>query len=159
MMKAGESKRPETKRPKPKRSKVTAGWIENVDLPDLRVFNLRAKLDTGAKSSALHVEHMVPLGNGRIRFDVVLESPGKQRVRHVEARISRRGRVRSSNGEYSMRYFISTRMRLGDVEREVEISLVDRERMLYRMLVGRTSLTGMLVDPTRRHLLDAAPAR
>lgn len=137
-----------------KTPKPVAGWIETVDLPDLRVFGLRAKLDTGAKSSALHVEHLVPLGTRRVRFDVIVEMQGKRRVRHVEAAVSRRSRVRSSNGEYSHRVFIKTRMRLGDVEREIELSLVDRERMLHRMLVGRTSLKGILVDPSRRHLLD-----
>lgn len=136
------------------RAKPVAGWIETIDLPGLRVYGLRAKLDTGAKSSALHVEHMVSLPGGHVRFDVILESGGKHRVRHVEARVTRRSRVRSSNGEYSVRVFIQTLLRIGSLQREIELSLVDRERMLHRMLLGRTSLKGILVDPARRHLLE-----
>ncbi|MDD9943813.1 MAG: RimK/LysX family protein [Myxococcales bacterium] len=137
-----------------KKPKLVAGWIETIDLPDLRVFGLNAKLDTGAKSSALHVDNLVMIGGRCVRFDVVIEMPGKRKVRHVEAPVSRRGRVRSSNGEYTTRVFITTRMRLGELERTIELSLVDRGRMLHRMLVGRTSLKGVLVDASRRHVLD-----
>lgn len=131
--------------------KLTVGWLEHIDLPELKVYGLRAKLDTGAKSSALHVEHLRHLTPHKVAFDVVLDS---HRVRHLTARIARTSRVKSSNGHFERRVFIQTQLRLGPVEREVEVSLVDRERMLHRMLLGRTSLKGLLINPAQTYLLE-----
>lgn len=132
--------------------KLVAGWLESVDLPEWRIYGIVAKLDTGARSSALHVEALRHEVEGWVRFDVVLDPAAGQR-RHVRARIVREGRVRSSTGHFTQRVFVRTRLRLGALERDVELSLVDREQMQYRMLVGRTSLKGVLVNPSRRHLL------
>jgi len=121
------------------------GWVEYVSLPSWGVARLRAKMDTGAKTSALHVENIVELGHGRVRFDVVLNRRNR-RLTHVEARIRRRSRVRSSNGEYSTRIFVSTLVKLGKIVRDVEFSLVDRGRMIHRVLLGRAALEGVLVD-------------
>jgi len=140
-------KKDKTARPK----KLVAGWLEHIDLPDLKVFGLRAKLDTGAKSSALHVDRLRYISPKRVAFDVVLDN---ERVRHLEARVERISRVKSSNGHFDKRVFIRTRLRMGPIEREIDVSLVDREKMLHRMLLGRTSLGGVLVNPTRRHLLE-----
>jgi hypothetical protein len=76
-----------------------------------------------------------------------------RRVR-VTTRVVRRGRVRSSTGHYETRIFVTAPVRIGPVERDVEVSLVDRERMIFRMLLGRTALEGrFLIDPSHRHLL------
>ncbi len=130
---------------------VLIGWTEYVDLPDWNIKKLRAKVDTGARSSALHVENVVELPRGRIRFDVVLHRERRDRRVHVTARVLRRSRVRSSNGETETRYFVRTRIRLGPVERDVDLSLVNRGKMIHRMLLGRTALSGpFLIDPSRR---------
>jgi hypothetical protein len=134
------------------RNKLVTGWLETVELPEWRIQGLTAKLDTGARSSALHVEALRHEGDGWVRFDVVLE-PAEVQRRHVHARIVRESRVRSSTGHFTQRVFVRTTLRLGSLEREIELSLVDREQMQYRMLVGRTSLKGVLVNPSRRHLL------
>lgn len=135
--------------------KILIGWNESVDLPDWGIKRLGAKIDTGARSSALHVEDLVPLTRSRVRFRVVIHREHRDRHVPVVARVSRRARVRSSNGEFETRYFVKTTMRLGAVEKEIEMSLVDRGKMVHRMLIGRTALTGdFLVDVSRRHLLD-----
>ena len=121
-------------------------------LPEWGVSAIRAKMDTGARSSAIHVEDLEELGRDRIRFDVVLDRK-RARRKHVTARARRRARVRSSNGEYETRWFVATRMRLGPVEREVEFSLVDRSRMTHRVLLGRTALVHVFVDVSHRYLL------
>lgn len=131
--------------------KLVAGWLEHIDLPELGVRGLRAKLDTGAKSSALHVDRLRFVTPKRVAFDVVMDD---DRVRHLRARVSRVSRVKSSNGHFDERVFIRTLLRIGPYEHEIDVSLVDREKMMHRMLLGRTSLSGLLVDPTRRHLLD-----
>jgi hypothetical protein len=128
------------------------GWNEYVDLPDWGIRRLRAKADTGARTSALHVEEIEIRPRGRVVFRVVLSRRRPRRVR-VETRITRRARVRSSTGHYEERLFVTARLRVGPVERDVELSLVDRERMIYRMLLGRTAIHGLLVDPSHANLL------
>lgn len=136
------------------------GWNEYVDLPEWGIRGLRAKVDTGARSSALHVEHIERLPHGRVRFDVVLHRKKRDRRVRVEARIVRQARVRSSNGEFGYRLFVRTRLRLGDVEEEVELSLVDRGRMIHRMLLGRTAIAGrFLIDVGHRNLLTKPPRK
>ncbi len=135
------------------RTQTLIGWNELVDLPDWSIRRLRGKIDTGARSSALHVTNLTPLPNGRVAFDVVLDRRRAHRRRHVIAPVSRIGRVRSSTGRYTRRYFVKTTLVLGGVEKTIEISLVDREQMLFRMLLGRTALAhDFLIDPARRHV-------
>lgn len=129
------------------------GWNELVDLPDWDIKRLRVKIDTGARSSALHVTNLEQLPDGRVAFDVVLDRKRPDRQAHVVADVTRVGRVRSSTGRYTRRFFVRTRMRLGGVEKTIEISLVDREQMLFRMLLGRTALAGeFLIDAGRRRV-------
>lgn len=132
---------------------LIVGWTELVALPDWGVSSVRAKMDTGARSSALHVEHVELLGRGMVGFDVILDRRKSHRRVPVRARIQRKSRVRSSNGEYSTRLFVSTRLRLGPIEREVEFSLVDRAKMIHRVLLGRSALEGVFVDVSHRRLL------
>jgi hypothetical protein len=130
------------------------GVTEYVDLPEWRILSLRAKIDTGARSSALHVENIRELGSGRVRFDVRLSRNRSERRVTVEAPIARRGRVRPSSGELEARIFVAVKLRIGPVEREIELSLVDRGRMIFRMLIGRRALANaFLVDPSRRYVL------
>jgi hypothetical protein len=130
------------------------GWTENIDLPDWGIRGLRAKVDTGALTSALHAEDIEELPRGRVRFDVILDRRKPDRRVHVRAHICRRGRVRSSTGHYTTRIFVTTRLCLGPNEHVIEISLVNRERMLHRMLLGRSALEGRyLVDASRRGVL------
>ena len=137
---------------------ILIGWNEYVDIPGWGIKRLRAKVDTGARSSALHVENIEELPRARVRFDVVLHRKKRDRRVTVTARIARHGRVRSSTGHYETRIFVEAPVRIGPIERKVEVSLVDRERMIFRMLLGRTALAGpFLIDPDRKHLLKPAP--
>jgi hypothetical protein len=136
------------------------GWNEYVDLPDWGISALRAKVDTGARTSALHVDNIQELPRGRVRFEVVLHRRKRDRRIRVETRVRRRARVRSSSGHQMLRIFVATRVRLGDAEHEIELSLVDRERMIHRMLLGRSALEGRyLVDVDRRAVLGRSPKR
>jgi len=134
--------------------RLIIGWNEFVELPDWGIRSLRAKIDTGARSSALHVERIELLPRARVRFDVVLHRHRRDRRVHVEERLRRRGRVRSSTGDYEERLFVATRVRIGPIEREVELSLVDRGRMIHRLLLGRRAIEhDFLVDVAHRCLL------
>lgn len=140
--------------------KVLIGWNEFVDLPDWGIARLGAKIDTGARSSALHVEDLELLSRGRVRFRVVVHRLHRDRHVPVIARVTRRSRVRSSNGQFEHRFFVGTTLKLGPVEKQIEISLVDRGNMIHRMLLGRTALEGdFIVDVSRRHVQDADARR
>ncbi|GJM18355.1 MAG: ribosomal protein S6 modification protein [Phycisphaeraceae bacterium] len=130
------------------------GWRERVDLPDWGVTALRAKLDTGARTSAIHVAQIQDLPDGRIRFEVVLhEKPAHEGV-WIEAMPVREATVKPSSGKRQRRPVVRTKMAIGGIERDIEISLVCRKGMLCRMLVGRRALEGaFLVDPQHRYLL------
>ena len=135
------------------RTPVVIGWTEYVDLPEWGVRRIHAKVDTGARSSALHVENIHELPRGIVQFDVVVHRERRDRHVRVRARITRRSRVRSSNGELSPRLFVETTLRLAGIEKPIEIGLVDRAKMIHRMLLGRAALAGpFLVDVDRRML-------
>ncbi len=134
-----------------KSNKVIIGAAEYVRLPAWQVQRLRAKVDTGARSSALHVENLKLIGRTHVAFEIILGAVDHPRRLRVEAPIARRSEVRSSNGKTEMRYFVTTTVEIGPVSREVEVSLTQRGNMRYRMLLGRTALRGQfLVDPGRR---------
>lgn len=133
--------------------KTIVGWREFVALPEWGIPSIRAKLDTGARTSALHVEGLELLADGRVRFDVVTGGKRTERI-PVEADLTRITRVRPSSGKVQRRYVVTTTMRLGPVERSIQLSLVSRKRMLCRMLVGRLALEDdFIVDPSVKYLL------
>lgn len=137
------------------RGKTVIGWTELVDLPLWEINGLDAKIDTGARTSALHVENLRPVGRNRVAFDVIVGRRAKRRSFPVEAPVERWAAVRSSTGEEMDRPFIRTRVRLGMVEKEIEVSLVSRHSMLFRMLIGRKALEDdFLVDVSLRKTLS-----
>lgn len=150
---------PERKPPSPRFPVAVIGWNEYVELPEWGVRGLRAKIDTGARSSALHVENVEIEPRGRVSFDVVLHREKRDRRVRCEAPIARTGRVRSSTGHYEKRIFVETVLRIGPVERLVEISLVDREKMIYRMLIGRTALGGRFLIDVAHECLHGRPRK
>lgn len=137
------------------------GVAEYVDFPDWGIRALSARVDTGAQTSALHVENIQLLPGSRVRFDVRLRRDDPAARVTIETRVSRRAAVRSSTGQTANRLFVKVHVRLGGREQQIEVGLVDRRHMLYRMLLGRSALEGrFLVDVTKRYALSApAPAK
>jgi len=132
------------------------GTAEYVDFPDWRIRSLRAKVDTGARTSALHVENVLELPGARVRFDVRLHRSDTTARTTVEAKVSRRGLVRVSSGIAETRIFVQVRVRLGGVGQSIEVGLVDRRNMIYRMLLGRAALERRyVVDVTKRYALGS----
>ena len=114
--------------------KTVIGWSEYVTFPDWEIPRLPAKVDTGARTSSLHVENLQLVDNRHVRFEVILSRRHRHKRVHVTAEVLKWARVRSSTGHYHTRCFVKTRIRIGDVEKTIELSLASRERMLYRML-------------------------
>ncbi len=133
------------------------GAAEYVDFPDWGVRGLRARVDTGARTSALHVENVRVLAGSRVRFDVRLRRDDASARVTIETKVSRRAPVRSSTGQSEPRLFVKAHVRLGGREQLIEVGLVDRRHMLYRMLLGRSALERRyLVDVTKRYMLGPA---
>ena len=135
--------------------KETIGWREYVDLPDWGIRNIRAKIDTGARTSSLHVEDVRLLKNNRIVFYVVLSGKDPVKRKKVTAGRLKRGRVKSSTGEKTRRWYVKTKIRLGDFQREIVVNLIDRGEMNFRMLLGRTAIDEVfLVDADKSFILS-----
>lgn len=133
--------------------KKVIGWKETVDLPDWGIEHIVCKSDTGARRSALDVSHVVALPGGKVQFDIVFDRKDRSTTRTVVADIAHQTHVRSSNGQRHERYFVRTRLSLAGVTKEVEFSLVSRERMVCRILLGRKALEeDFLVDSSVKHV-------
>ncbi len=128
------------------------GRAERVRFLDWGARRLKAKVDTGAKTSSIHAEDIVRLPRRRVRFAMIMD---KGERRHVEARVTRVARVKSSNGTYEDRIFIEARVQVGPVVKTIEVSLTPRPDMRYRMLLGQKALEGdFVVDVSQRYIAD-----
>lgn len=135
---------------KPLASQFILGWEEWVALPDLGLPAIRAKVDTGARTSALHAALIEPFGtrdNPMVRF-VVHPRRGRTVPEIVcTAPIAGKREVTSSNGESEMRYVIVTSIAVGGETWPIEVTLTNRETMSSRMLIGRQAIRAdMFVD-------------
>ena len=136
------------------RALIVAGWREWVALPRLGIARINAKLDSGAKTSALHADHIEPItreGAAWVRFHVSGENG---EVRH-EAPVAARRKVRSSSGGTEERFFVRTPIRFAGREWPIVLTLTNRERMKLPMLVGRQAMAErLLVDPAHSWLWE-----
>lgn len=133
---------------------VTIGWRERVDIPAWRLRGVRAKIDTGARTSAIDVAAYELMEDGRVRFEVVGRLRPERRTRWVEADLARITRVRPTTGEPQERVVCTVPVLIGPHELVIEVGLVCRRSMLCRMLIGRAALDSrFLVDPSRKYLL------
>ena len=139
------------------------GWREWLSLPDLGVEAIKAKVDSGARSSALHTHHYemyeTSEGHSRVHF-VVHPFKGKPEVEiEGDAAVVDIAEVKDSGGHVERRPFIETRVRLGESEWPISISLTNRERMLFRMLLGRTAIRGRFLIDSGNSFLQSRQLR
>lgn len=136
------------------------GWKEYVAFPEWHISHIRAKVDTGAQTTSLHVEDIEELPDNRVKFHVITSKARGSKSIEIVTDIKRIGMVRSSNGVESRRYFVETRLRMGNMERVVEVNLENRHQMKYRMLVGRSTLEGMaIVDVSQTYTIPQKTQR
>jgi len=159
MMAKAETGRSDRKPPRAASDQRVVGWREYVSFPDWGVTGIVAKIDTGARTSAVHVEQIRHLRGNRVRFYLVTSRRKPFRHVPVTAEIVRQTRVRSSTGHTQERIVVATRIRIGSIVRRVELSLVRREQMLCRMLLGRTALEGLMVDVSRKYIHERPERR
>lgn len=137
------------------------GWREWVSLPDIGIEHIKAKVDTGARTSTLHAFEVAAYdqqGTPWVRFLMHPNQRDLSRVQECHAPILDEREVRDSGGHVTRRYVIETRLGLGPATWPIEATLTPRDDMLFRMLLGRTAIKGRcLVNPARSYLVGKRP--
>ena len=135
------------------KQKAIIGRLETIALPELEIADIQVRVDTGAKTSSLHVDNIVKFkkdGKIMVRFDLHPDVYNVDEMISCEAPIHDIRRVKSSNGTSEQRYVILTPVQLGDINWSIEITLTDRSDMSYLMLFGREAIgKRFLVDPSK----------
>ena len=136
---------------------IVLGWCETLALPDLSIPAIEAKIDTGARSSSLHVDSQQCFardGSDWVRFALHLDGADARLAVQAEAPVHDRRAVRDSGGHETERVFILTRLVIAGIRYPIEVNLAARRGLKFPMLLGRTALAGrFLVDPARKHTL------
>ena len=136
--------------------KPMLGWREWVALPELKLSEIKAKIDTGARSSALHAFAIEPYRKGGQRWLMFAIHPLQKRcdvMIECHAPIKDRRLVMDSGGHKQRRYVIETQLFLGQSVIRAEMTLTNRDSMRFRMLLGRTAMdTRFIVDPGASYL-------
>ena len=139
---------------------IVLGWREWVALPALGIGAVRAKVDSGARSSALHVDAHSRFIDGRAALVGFRLSPYGLHGPAIEAAapVLDEREVTDSGGHRTKRMFVRTQLRLAGIEREIDINLSNRLGMLFPMLLGRTAMASVFtIDPARSFLHGRLP--
>jgi hypothetical protein len=143
--------------------KTVIGWREWVALPELGIAAIKAKMDTGARTSALHAFRIEPFeadGQSRVRFGVYPQMKRQDIEIFCVADLIDQRLVRDSGGHEEERYVIRTLLRFAGEQWPIELTLTDRDPMQFRMLLGRTALRPrLIVDPSRSYRMGKSQAQ
>ncbi len=138
----------------------TIGWREWVLLPDLGLPEIKAKIDTGARTSCLHafsVEPFIKDGKQWVRFGIHPHQDDTETEVFCEAEVIDKRMISDSGGHKEERYVIATEVELANQRWPIEITLTNRDTMLFRMLLGRTAMANrIIVDPGKSFLFGKA---
>jgi len=135
------------------RNKLLIGWEEWCSLPNLGLPAIKAKIDTGAKTSALHAFNIKPFqqeGIQLVAFSVYPLQRNRDVYKTCVAEVIDERVVMNSGGHKELRYVIKTPLILGDRRWDIEITLSNRDPLAFRMLLGREALNGqVIIDPMK----------
>ncbi|KGO86561.1 30S ribosomal protein S6 modification protein RimK [Flavobacterium rivuli WB 3.3-2 = DSM 21788] len=137
--------------------KVIVGSEEWCSFPELGIPTIKARVDSGAKTSALHAINIAPFekdGENWVKFDINPIQNNSKTVIHCQAPLVDKRVVKSSSGYREQRYVIRSQIQVGEINWEAEFTLTNRDSMGFRMLLGREAMSGrLLVDPEQKYLL------
>ena len=137
--------------------KLTLGWREWVGLPELGLPEIKAKVDTGARTSTLHAFELHTFSEGgkpKVRFKMHPQQKNSQVVVCCVADVIDKRFVTDSGGHREERLIISTPLTIGPWSWPIEMTLTARDNMMFRMLLGRTAIKGIaMVDPSRSYII------
>jgi len=137
--------------------KVILGSEEWCSFPELGIPTIKARVDSGAKTSALHAINISPFIKNDmnwVKFDINPIQNNLKTVIHCEAPLVDKRIVKSSSGFREQRYVIQTSLEIGNANWNIEMTLTNRDSMGFRMLLGREAMSGrILVDPEKKYLL------
>ena len=138
-------------------SKIILGSEEWCSLPELGIPSIKARVDSGAKTSALHAKNIAPFikdGQNWVKFDINPIQNNVKTIIHCESPLVDKRVVKSSSGYREQRYVIQTSLEIGNSKWVIEMTLTNRDSMGFRMLLGREAMSGrVLVDPEQQYLL------
>ena len=137
--------------------KMIIGNLEICNLPDLDIQGLQVRVDTGAKTSSLHVDNLECInrrGQPIVEFDLHPDIYNLGRLKRCSAKVIDVRRIKSSNGDVEERYVIATSFEIGGRSWPIEVTLTNRSDMSYMMLLGRQGMAKhVLVDPSKSYVL------
>ena len=140
---------------------LTLGWREWVSLPDLGLDKVKAKVDTGARTSAIHAFALRTYdrdGQERVEFRMHPNQKDNETVVVCDAAVIDKRVVTDSGGHKEERLVIETTLQIGGHEWPIEATLTARDDMLFRMLIGRTAMKGRaVVNPGRSYVVGKPP--
>jgi len=139
------------------------GWREWVRLPELGIPAVKAKVDTGARTSAIHAYELRPFFDGGAQHIEFLLHPRQRDTKTVvscRAQVVDKRKVTDSGGHSEERWVIETLLAVGPHSWNIEVTLTARDNMLFRMLLGRTALNNhALVDASASYLVGKRPKK
>jgi hypothetical protein len=142
---------------------LTLGWREWIGLPELGLPTIKAKVDTGARTSALHAFEVRPFtedGKHRVEFKIHPIQRNSESVVTCVADVVDERVVSDSGGHKEKRLIIVTPLTIGLYSWPIEMTLTSRDSMMFRMLLGRTALEGIAkVDPAKSYLVGKKPKK
>lgn len=136
-------------------SKMTVGWKEEAKLSELNIDPIKVKVDTGAKTSSLHAFDVQSFEENGVTYVKFKTSPYK---RHPKKTISCQSevidyrKITSSNGQTQLRYVIRTPITIGNQTWDIDLTLANREKMRYKMLLGREAMKNITVSPHESYI-------
>ena len=146
-----------TDRRREPRELLTLGWREWVALPELGIPRIKAKVDTGARTSALHAFALRPYsehGRDRVEFQIHPLQKNLDTIVTCTADVIDRRVVSDSGGHKEERFVIATLLAIGEYAWPIEMTLTSRDDMLFRMLLGRTAMEGRAqVNPSLSYVV------
>ena len=139
------------------KKKILIGWREWVEFPDLGIKQIKAKIDTGARTSALHafnIETFTIRGKNKVRFHIHPIQRNNNYILHCEADMLDKRYVKNSGGDIEYRYIIATTLDMAHKSWPIELTLTNRDAMGVRLLLGRTAINKeFLINPRRSFLI------